>query len=70
MALTQSSLSGKLQTELSNVFTIVDNDVLVQVCDAIAQAIVDEIQQNAVVNTSVANVQGGASVRTGIGTVS
>ncbi len=49
MALTQASLKAKLKTELQTVFTIIDANTLDKACGAIAQAIVDEITQNAIV---------------------
>jgi hypothetical protein len=49
MALTQASLKGKLKTEIGAVITITDAAQLDKVCGAIAKAVVDEIQANAVV---------------------
>jgi hypothetical protein len=61
MALTQNSLSSKLQTEIKGLLGIpADNQRLVDVCDAIAKAVVDEIQANAVVNGTT-SVSGGSS---------
>lgn len=54
MALTESSLSTKLQTELDNLLTIVDSTQLQKFCDAIAKAVVDEVTTNAVVPAGIA----------------
>ena len=48
MALTQASLSTKIQTEIVALYGIADDSSrLKQFADAIAKAIVDEIQANA-----------------------
>lgn len=53
MALTQASLSGKIEAELETVFgSPADSVQLKKFCDAIAKAVVDEIQSNAVVNST------------------
>lgn len=53
MALTQASLSGKIETELETVFgSPADSVQLKKFCDAIAKAVVEEIQSNAVVNST------------------
>lgn len=71
MSLSESSLSGKLQTELQNIMgSAGDNNQLSDFCDAIAKAVVDEITSNAIVSTSVPNIQNGSSVAAGTGTVS
>lgn len=63
MSLSQSDLSSKLQANLSGVFTILNSVELKKVCDAIAQAVVDEITQNAIVTGTVTSGAGqGGSV--------
>ena len=76
MALTQASLSGKIKVEIQALYGPPDNDAtLTKFCNAVAKAVVDEIQQNAVVNTEVIGEvtsgagAGGAVVGTGLGTV-
>lgn len=61
MPLTASSLKGKLETEIGNVLDIADSDQLADVCEAIANAVIDEITSNAVVPSTglVAPVGGG-----------
>lgn len=48
MAISKSSLSGKLQTKLKALFGNPDGDsqYFVDYCDAVAEAIVEEIQEN------------------------
>lgn len=53
MSLAQSTLKAKLKSELSALFNIIDSDTLDKACGAIAQAIVDEIQANAVVPSGI-----------------
>jgi hypothetical protein len=72
MALTQASLSGKLKTEIELLFgSAQDQQILQKLCDSIAQAVVDEIQQNAVVNSTgtVISGQGSGGSVTTTGTV-
>lgn len=60
MALTQASLSTKIQTEIIALYGPADNAALLkQFADALAKAIVDEIQANAEVVVS-----GGSSAGT------
>jgi len=60
MALTQASLSTKIQTEIIALYGVADNSArLKDFADAIAKAVVDEIQANAVVNGTVTG--GGSS---------
>ena len=71
MGLTQSSLSTKIQTEIVALYGIADDaSRLKDFADAIAKAVVDEIQANAVVTvtTSTPNAQGGAATLPGTGT--
>ena len=70
MALTQASLSTKIQTEIVALYGIADDSSLLKkFADAIAQAVVDEIQANAVVSGTVTG--GGSSSGSAIsGTVS
>jgi hypothetical protein len=66
MALTQSSLATKIQTEIVAQFGApADSSILNKFCQAIAKAVVDEIQSNAVVNTTGADPQGGSVSSTG-----
>jgi len=59
MALTQASLSTKIQTEIIALYGAADDSALLKkFADAIAKAVVDEIQANAVV---VGTVTGGGS---------
>lgn len=68
MALTQTSLSTKIQAEIINLYGVADNSArLKDFADAIAKAVVDEIQANAVTTTVVG---GGSSAGTYTGTVS
>lgn len=73
MALTQASLSGKIEAELETVFgSPADSVQLKKFCDAVAKAVVDEIQSNAVVNSTGTVLSGagaGGNVAT-TGTVS
>ena len=60
MALSQATLSTKIQTEIVALYGVADDSArLKQFADAIAKAIVDEITQNAVV--TVTGVQSGGS---------
>ena len=53
MSLTQASLSTKIHTEIVAQYGAADDDAkLTKFCDAIAKAVVDEIQANAVVTTT------------------
>lgn len=53
MSLTQASLSTKIHTEIVAQYGAADDDSkLTKFCDAIAKAVVEEIQANAVVNTT------------------
>lgn len=75
MALTQSSLATRIKDELENQKGApADPDRLDEFAQAIAKAVVDEIQANAVVNTTVVvtGVQTGGSNAngTGVGTIS
>lgn len=70
MPLTQASLSGKLKTEIENLYGPADNNQRLQdFCDAVAKAVVEEIQTNAVVNTTGTVTSGvgagGSTVATG-----
>lgn len=72
MALTLASLSTKLQTEIVVLYGAADDAAkLKDFADAIAKAVVDEIQANAVVNvTNVTGVlAGGATSGPGTGTI-
>ena len=70
MALTKASLSTKIQTEIVALYGVADNSALLkQFADAVAKAVVDEIQANAVVNTVVGGVTVGGGSTTGVGTV-
>ncbi len=67
MALTQSSLSLKIQDEIDNFFTITEPDLASDFADAVAKAIVDEIQANAVIGPGSFSNSGGPI--TGAGTI-
>lgn len=69
MALTQASLATKIQTEIIAQFgAAADASILNKFCQAIAKAVVDEIQANAAVAGTVTSGAGaGGAV---IGTVS
>ena len=72
MALTQASLSSKIQTEIIALYGAPDDSSrLKEFADAIAKAVVDEIQENAEV-AGTANVSGGSSAGSHpvVGTVS
>ena len=67
MALTLASLSTKIQAEIVAIYGAPDNSArLKQFADAIAKAVVDEIQQNAETSTEVTS---GSSSGTYSGTV-
>ena len=67
MALTQATLSTKIQAEIIALYGAADDAArLKQFADALAKAIVDEIQQNAEVSV---NVTSGSSAGTYAGTV-
>lgn len=64
MALSQSSLSTKIENEIKDLYGDPDDPQrLKDFCDAVAKAVVDEITQNAVV-TGNANVSSGSSAGT------
>lgn len=66
MALTQASLATKIQTEIISQFGAAsDASILLKFANAIAKAVVDEIKNNAVVNTTGADPQGGSVTSTG-----
>jgi hypothetical protein len=66
VALTQASLSTKIQTEIIAEFGAPDDaGILAKFADAIAKAVVDEIQANAVVTATGADPQGGTVNSTG-----
>ena len=70
MALTQASLSTKIQTEIVALYGVADNAArLKDFADAIAKAVVDEIQANAVVLPTALNAPGGGGAVTGTGTI-
>ncbi len=46
MALTQASLSLKIQDEIDNFFTITEPDLAEAFADALAKAVVDELKAN------------------------
>lgn len=66
MALTQASLATKIQTEIIAQFGAPDDaGILQKFADAIAKAVVDEIQANAEVTASGPDPQGGTQNVTG-----
>ena len=67
MALTQAALATKIQAEIIAQFGApADASILLKFANAIAKAVVDEIQANAVTSTTVS---GGSSAGTYPGTV-
>jgi len=70
MPLTQASLATKIQAEVIGLYGAPDSaSILADFANAIAAAVVDEIQTNAVVTTTVPGVRGGPSTVSGTGTV-
>lgn len=73
MALSTAGLSAAMKTEIENIaeIVIVDDDGLKRFTDAVAKAVVEHIQANAVVNTTVSvtvtGVQGGLGSAPGTG---
>jgi hypothetical protein len=66
MAMSQSSLATKIQAEIINQFGApADASTLQKFANAIAKAVVDEIQQNATVTASGPDPQGGTQNVTG-----
>lgn len=64
MALAQSTLSAKIQAEIIILYGVADDATTLQnFADALAKAVVDEIQQNAVV--TVNNVTPGVGTANG-----
>ncbi len=61
MALTQGSLSAKLQAELTILLDIVNADTLEIFCDAVSKAVVDEIQANAQATGTTAVTSGSSA---------
>lgn len=71
MALTKASLSGKIETRIKAEYGGNPDDaaLLKKFCDAVAEAVVDEITSNAVVMpTSMTAPNGGGAV-SGTGTI-
>lgn len=70
MAMSVSSLKTKIQTEIINQFGApADSSQLQKFCEAIAQAVYDEVTTNAQVIVTVTGVQGGPGSAGGTGTV-
>lgn len=66
MALTQASLATKIQAEIIAQFGApADSSVLLKFANAIAKAVVDEIQANAVVTGTVTSGAGSGGAVTG-----
>jgi hypothetical protein len=61
MPLTTKSLSDKMLANLKKTFKPDDDTNLKALCDAYADAIVDEITSNAIVTSSAIKVDGGMS---------
>lgn len=71
MALSQATLATKIQAEIVAQFGApADASTLQKFANAIAKAVVDEIQANAVVNPTALVAPGGGGAVTGTGTVS
>lgn len=71
MALSQSSLAGKIKSEIINQLgDATDDGLLTKISNAIAKAVVDEIKANAVVSvtTSTSGAQAGGATLSGTGT--
>lgn len=73
MGITKSSLSGKIKSNIESLYGAAnDQTMLTKFCDAVAQAVVDEIHENATVSstgTVTAGVASGSPVSTN-GTIS
>lgn len=70
MALTQASLSTKIQTEIIALSGAPDDAAMLQkFANAIAKAVVDEIKSNAVVNPTALLAPQNAGPVTGTGTI-
>jgi hypothetical protein len=68
MALTKASLSGKIKTQIQALYGPADDGALLtKFCDAVAQAVVDEIQQNAVITFAPGDIPVQVNVTTGVG---
>lgn len=65
MALSSSSLKSKLKVEIAALFSITDQATLDKACEAIAKAVVEEIQTNAVVTGTVTSGIGAGGSVTG-----
>jgi hypothetical protein len=64
--LTQASLSTKIQTEIVALYGAADNSALLKkFADAVAKAVVDEIQANALVTGTVISGAGSGGAVTG-----
>lgn len=71
MPLSQSGLSSAIKSEIESLYGAPDDDGTLQnFADALAKAIVDHIQGNALVTVTVTGVQPGSGTAPGTGTVS
>lgn len=68
MALTKASLSTKLQTTIGAVLDVSDEALLKNICDAIADAVIDEITTNGTVNPAGLTGYNGFAIQ-GSGTI-
>jgi len=73
MALSSSRLKDDLKTKIQALLDVKDSNLLNDVCQAIADAVVTEITSNAIVPSGIAvqvNPGSGTGATTGTGTVS
>jgi len=73
MALSSSRLKDDLKTKIQALLDVKDSNLLNDVCQAIADAVVTEITSNAIVPSGIAvqvNTGSGTGATTGTGTVS
>jgi len=68
MGITKASLSGKIKANIESLYGSADNQaMLVKFCDAVAQAVVDEIHENATV-ASTGTVTAGIAIGSPVST--
>lgn len=71
MPISQSTLSAKIKTNILTTETATNDQKLQEFCDAIAKAVVDEIQQNLTLTpTGLSNSGGPVTGTTGAGNFS
>lgn len=62
MALSESGMSGLMQTELKGALSVKDDAQLKKVCDAISKAVIDHFKASAVVTGSCATPSGSGTI--------